>query len=144
MNTSIKNRNESYKLSLPDIPKSRMIVYKAIKHHQPCTADFVKNHLGLSTENVVGRITELKDDYCLLKEHPEPEFEVSTKRNRTRYLAVPFTYAVELVEGKIAEWQFEYSELEDIFYKTDNTKVKEVIGKEMSKIQRKLNRMKTP
>ena len=67
METSIQNRNTSYRNIINKIPNKRKQIYEIILKYNGITAQEISNLYRLPINQITGRITELKD-MCFIKE----------------------------------------------------------------------------
>ena len=141
MSISTDNRNEAYKAIADKLPDHRRQVYETIRMEGPMRAVAVANHLGWPINKVTGRIHELKEQHCLIKEIGSQK-SVSTNNKCTIYATVDPDEVPQLMEEKVAALQAEMEDLA-LNYRLTFGHGRNIVNKEYKKVQTKLNAIKS-
>ena len=64
---STKNRNDAYVSILEKLPQKKQLIFQLVKENSPCTAWEISEKYMLPINEVVGRISDLKNDFLLVE-----------------------------------------------------------------------------
>lgn len=65
--TSTENRNAAYLSIIEKLPQKKQLIFQLIKENEPCTACQVSDKYMIPINEVVARITDLKNDFLLIE-----------------------------------------------------------------------------
>ena len=142
METSIQNRNTSYRNIINKIPNKRKRIYEIILKHNGITAQEISNLYRLPINQITGRITELKD-MCFIKEsvlhinHQSGNYctsYVAVKKTEEFMFLTNAKYSALVNMKKSLEFDYHYG-LSEYTMK--------YIKKELKKIESKITRLDT-
>ncbi len=137
MELSTENRNKAFNKMLSELPEKRKLILGIITQYNGITAHKISELYSIPINQVVGRITELKDR-CLIYESGSIT-NVKTDHLNTLYRSVDDKYDYKrLVEESLDSNFIAKQELESALDLSSGY-AKEVLGKELKKINSKLN-----
>lgn len=138
MNTSIQNRNKSYTSIVGKLSKKRKKIYQLIKDNEPCSSVDIRNKHHIPINEIVGRVTELKD-MCLIEEVGIKKNEWS-KQNNTVYRTIKsISQRIDLINQKYVELRDYRDQIINDYNLGLNNATKEVLKKELKKTYNKIN-----
>lgn len=138
MSTSIRNRNDSYVAVIEKLPEKKQLIFQLIKENSPCTAWEISEKYLLPINEVVGRISDLKNE-CLLIEKGSRLNRYTNKQN-TLYKAVnSFDERIDLVNARFTILRDTKDKLVNDYNLGLSKLTKELIKKQLNKINKQIN-----
>lgn len=141
METSIHNRNKTYKNIVNRIPAKRKRIYELIVlHTEGITAQQISNRYNIPINQITGRITELKD-MCFIKED-QLQFNQSTGNHCTSYKAITDNDEfLNLTNNKYVKLTDKKNALILDYLLGNSSYINEYIQKELLKIENKIKQL---
>lgn len=135
---SIKNRNESYKRIVDELPDRQRYIYNALKFNPNLTATDITDLTGIPLNQVTGRITELKDAFVIIESGSK--LNKNTGKQNTCYKTV------DDIDERIVLINKSYSELTEAKTKLEtdcklglSNLTKNIVLKEIKRIKSQIN-----
>lgn len=140
MNSAIKNRDTAYH-NIYKIGDKQLQVLEAIRLNQPATAQEIAAFLNTSINQVTGRISELKEDYVLIKEHGSKQSETSKKMCTSYVIISNHEERVKMIENKYRDLVEKREQLVSDFHNKVSKYTKSILEKELIKLNTKLEQI---
>lgn len=139
-NTAIKNRNDSYH-NIYKIGDKQYQVLEAIRLKEPATAQEIASFLNTSINQVTGRISELREDYVLIKESGSKLSETSNKMCTAYVYISNKEERLHLIRDKYRELINKRDQLVSDFHNKVSKYTKSILEKELIKINTKIEQI---
>ena len=136
---AVEIRNETYHNL--DLKRGRREVMDVIMTLKPCTVKEVADHLGKQVNQIVGRFSELRDEFVLIK-------EVGKRKNESTHWTLWDTYQLEsdrkeAIYGRFRILTEERDNLiNDIKDHPISKDSKRIIQKKLNQIDKQINQIK--
>ena len=140
MNNSVKNRDTAYH-NIYKIGDKQLQVLEAIRLNQPATAQEIASFLNTSINQVTGRISELKEDFILIKEHGSKQSETSKKMCTSYMYISDKSERLRLIRDKYVELVDKRDQLVSDFHNKVSRYTKSILEKELIKLNTKLEQI---
>lgn len=138
MNTSIRNRNQSFQSIISDLPERRQYIFKFIEKYPNVSAQEISERTMLPINEITGRITELKSTF-LIVENGDRENKFTHKKN-TVYRAVQnVDERIDLVNAAFIRLREMKEKLENDFHLGVSVFSRKLIEKEVTKIKARIH-----
>jgi hypothetical protein len=135
---SIKNRNDAYVLILERLPQKKQLIFQLVKENSPCTAWEISEKYMLPINEVVGRISDLKNDFLLVESGSKTN--QYTKKQNTLYRTVnTINERIDLINATFVVLRDNKSKLESDYHLGISQLTKEMVKKEIAKIKSQIN-----
>lgn len=137
---SIKNRNRAYFNIIEKLPQKKQLIYQIICEEKKVSAWQISIKYMLPINEVVGRITELKER-CLIEENGSFE-NVNSRQKNTAYSAIKEVDEIRRrINLKYAGLKNNYDMMTNDYLLGMSVFSKEILEKERKKIKNKIENL---
>lgn len=134
---STLNRNEAFKAIIEQLPERRKFVFNLIQGNPCISSQDLSGMAFLPINEVVPRITELKDMYLIVEEGSK--VNKFTQKNNTVYRAITnIDERIDLINAAFVRLREEKSKLETDYQLGLSSFTKEMVKKGIDKIKNKI------
>ena len=134
---SITNRNDAFHAIVEQLPERRKFVFKMIQGNPGISSQDLSGMTLLPINEVVPRITELKDMFLVVEEGSKTN--QFTKKNNTIYRVVSSVEErIDLINTAFVRLREEKSKLESDYHLGLSLYTKEIVKREIDKIKSKI------
>jgi len=127
---SIENRNESYFSIAEKLPQKRKTIFICIRKSEPCTALEISQNYNIPINEVVGRISELKNAFLIYE--CGSKFNLHTGKKNTLYSPVKnLDQQIDLINQRFVELRSQKEQFERDFHLGISTLTRDLILKEI-------------
>ncbi len=140
MNTSIRNRNESYFNILNSLPKKKQLILQLFSENPNSTSQEIHEKYLIPINEVVARVSDLKNEF-LLVETGSKENRWTGRMNTTYRVVKNINERIDLINERFVELRDQKDKLIRDYKKGLSEYTKSIILKIMNSIDVKISRL---
>jgi|GEM_PF-1601014 len=134
------NRNRAYFSITEKLPQKRQRIYAFISQCEPCTALEISDNYHIPINEVVGRITELKNYFLIVEAGSKTNLHTG-KKNTIYRITKSDSERIDLINQRFVELRNQKEQLERDFHLGISPLTRDLILKETAKINVQIHQL---